>query len=164
MMCTMISKHSFRDYLYWIALASIPGLTAAIGVGSESLNALCFLFLVWVVAFGIIYRALCVHCPYYIKSEGTIKCMYWWWMPKFFKANPDPPGKFAKVITLISIIIMALFPLYWLFQKPGLLAIYLLSGAVLSASSLRYACKQCLYYECPSNRVPEESRPLINIE
>jgi hypothetical protein len=39
--------------------------------------------------------------------------------------------------------------------QPGLLVIYLLSMGVLGLTLRRYECKRCVYFQCPSNCVPE---------
>jgi len=90
------------------------------------------------------------------SKRQDIKMYVFWWMPKFFKAKSGPLSLLEKAVSLMTCLIIIMLPMYWLLQQPGLLIIYILSVGVLGATLRRYECNRCVYFQCPSNCVPEE--------
>jgi hypothetical protein len=85
--------------------------------------------------------------------------MFFWGMPKFFKARPGPLSFMDKTVSLAAPAALFILPLPWLVAHPELLAVYLLSFGTLTASLYRQECRRCIYFDCPANRVPQEARP-----
>ena len=58
------------------------------------------------------------------------------------------------MVAVATLVVVAV-PFYWLAAEPGLLIIYLMSLAVFAITVRRHECGRCVYYNCPSNKVPE---------
>lgn len=152
------THHKFVDCLYWVSAAMVPFITACIGISNISIIWTIMYIFVFIAVLIVVYRFFCTHCPHYIKSSNTTKCMFIWGVPKFFKPRPGPLKFIEKAVSLIAPIILVCFPFYWLFPQKGLLVIYILSLAVFIAALRRYECGRCIYFHCPVNNVPEEVR------
>ncbi|NVM22186.1 MAG: hypothetical protein HWN68_10460 [Desulfobacterales bacterium] len=150
--------HRFPDYLYWNLLAAVPVVTACLAILEHSIIWLIVYIMVCISLIGFICRFCCTHCPHYIKSTNTIKCMFFWAVPKFFEPRPGPLSLFEKSVSLIATTILILLPFYWLSLQPGLLVIYFLSMAALVLTIRRNECGRCIHFHCPANRVPEDIR------
>ncbi len=150
------TQHKFLDFLYWNLVVSVPFIAACIAIAEKSQVWLLIYIIACISLVMVLYRFYCIHCPHYHQRGNTLKCMFFWWMPKFFKAESGPLSRLEKVVSLITCLIIIMLPMYWLLQEPGLLIIYLLSTGVLGATLRRYECKRCVYFQCPSNCVPEE--------
>jgi len=150
------AKHQFLDFLYWNLVVSVPFITACVAIAETSMIGLILYIIACISLVMVILRFYCIHCPHYHQSGKTLKCMFFWWMPKFFKAESRPLSLLEKGVALITCLIIIILPVYWLLQQPGLLTIYILSFGVLGATLRRYECKRCVYFQCPSNTVPNE--------
>ena len=150
------TKHKFSDYLYWNLLVSVPIITACVAIFRFSVALLILYIIVCICLMIVVYRFFCTHCPHYTQSANKTKCMFFWGIPKYFSSRPGPLNFFEKAISLIAAIIIILLPLYWLILQPGLLAIYFLSLAVFGTTIKRNECRRCIYFNCPSNCVPED--------
>ncbi|MBW1797454.1 MAG: hypothetical protein JRJ21_03395 [Deltaproteobacteria bacterium] len=149
-------QHRFIDFLYWNMVVALPIVTACIGIFKASLIWMIFYIIVCIGLVAMIYRFYCTHCPHYIQGANTTRCMFFWGIPKYFESKPGPLSLFEKTVSFAAPIIMILIPLYWLILQPGLLAIYVLSLAVLVATIRRNECSRCIYFHCPVNCVPED--------
>ncbi len=149
-------QHKFRDYLYWNLVAAVPIITACIAMFKASIMLLSLYIAACIFLIIIVYRFFCSHCPHYINSEKVVKCMFFWGVPRYFKARPGPLNLFEKGISLIAALILIFFPIYWMRLFPGLLVIYLFSLAAFGMTIRRNECKRCIYFECPANFVAED--------
>lgn len=152
------THHRFRDYLYWNLLLAIPFVTAATAIFRESIMWLAIYIVVSVLLIAVVYRFFCTHCPHYIQGMKTVKCMFFWGIPKFFGSRPGPLSLFDKTVSFITPIILIMFPLYWLGLHIDLLVIYFLSIAVLFTTIRRNECGRCIYINCPANCVTKAAR------
>lgn len=151
--------HGFKDFLYWNLVLAVPILIACIAIGQQTVAGLMFYLLLCLVGTGLIYRFFCTHCPHYARSQGGVKCMFFWKMPKFFPARSGPLNLSEKIITVTATILVLGIPVSWLLQTPGLLIIYLLSLTVFGVSVRRNECGRCIYFDCPSNCAPKHLQP-----
>ena len=103
-------------------------------------------------------KHFCAHCPHYTRDEATVKCMFFWGMPKFFKSRPGPLSPTDKTVSLAAPAVVGLFPLPWLLAEPGLLVIYLLSLVGFAMTVRRYECVRCVYSHCPSNMADAQAQ------
>jgi len=149
-------QHKFHDYLYWNLVASVPIITACMAMFKVSIVLFGFYIALLVFMMIIIYRFFCTHCPHYINSEKTVKCVFYWGIAKYFKARPGPLNLFEKGMSLIAPLILIFFPIYWMRLYPDLLVIYLLSLAVFGITIRRNECVRCIYSDCPANCVNED--------
>lgn len=150
------TRHKFTDFLYWNLVVSVPFITACIAIVEKSIAWFIIYIIACISLVMVLFRFYCIHCPHYHQNDNTLKCMFFWWMPKFFKVESGPLSPIEKMVSLMTCLIIIMLPIYWLLQKPGLLMIYLLSIGVLGATLRRYECRRCVYFQCPSNCVPEE--------
>jgi len=149
-------RYTFIDFLYYTTLLVVPFFTAFYAISIQSIGWLVFYLVLCLAAIAVIYRFYCSHCPHYTREGRTTQCMFFWGIPKFFKPRPGPLGFLDKALTFIAPALLIVFPLYWLFQKPGLLIIFILSLIAFLATVRRNECRKCIYFECPVNKAPEE--------
>jgi len=156
------TNHRVTDCLYWNIFAAIPFITASIAIADYSIIWVLVYIFVFMFHFLVVgYRFFCSHCPHYIRSTRTTKCMFIWGIPKYFKSREGPLSLFEKIMVLTGLIVIVLFPMYWLLLQPHLLIIYSLSWAVLGLTIKRYECIRCIHFHCPVNSVPEELKKVI---
>jgi len=153
------TRHKFLDFLYWNLVVSVPFITACIAIGKNSILWLISYIIICMLLVAVLYKFYCTHCPHYIQSDKTLKCMFFWGIPKFFKPESGPLSFLDKAVALVTTLIIVLLPVYWLWLQPGLLVIYLLSVGVIATTLKRYECRRCTYFQCPSNSVPEDLQP-----
>lgn len=145
-------KHNLRDCLYWNLFALIPIFTALVAIAQQSWVWTIIYIAVFLSQFLIIeYKFFCSHCPHYCNESETTNCMFLRAVPKYFKKNPGPLTLFDKMMTVLGLVIIILFPVYWLVQSPVFLIIYILSWTLLILTMNRYECSRCIYFNCPAN-------------
>lgn len=146
-------KHRISDVLYWNLTASVPFVTALVGLYRESVAWLILYLLAAIGCVLLILRFFCSHCPYYTTGSRTLHCMFFWGIPKVFSEDPTPLRRSHKVIALAAPVILAFLPVAALLQQIPLLVIYALSLGVFLLTMRRFACVRCDYTSCPANRV-----------
>ena len=153
------TRYKFLDFIYWNLFAAIPLITAFIAILKSSIIWAAGYILIFLALFLIVeYRFFCSHCPHYCQDRNTTKCLFIWGVPKYFKARPFSLTIFDKFMIILGFLIILLFPIYWLFTKPLLLIIYLLSWTVFGSTLKKYECNRCIYFHCPANSVPKDLR------
>ena len=149
------THYRFSDFLFYICLLSVPFVTALSAIFKNSAW--------WTIAFiglavcttVLILRFYCTRCPHYTRVGKSLKCIFFWGLPKFFNIRPGKLDVVDKVITFSATAVLLIFPLYWLLMEPGLLIVYILSLIGFAAAIYRNECERCIYFECPANKVPE---------
>ncbi len=145
-------RYSFPDFLYYIGLLAIPVVTAFSAVMDRSGAAALIYLLVLLGSVTVMLRFFCTHCPHYCRDENTLKCIFFWGLPKLFRQRPGPLSIMEKCLSVSAPALIMLFPVYWLLQTPELFIIYLLSIILFGASVRRNECPRCIYTDCPTNR------------
>ena len=149
------TRYAFSDYLFYTCLLSVPSITALLAIFKHS---------VWwtiayvVLAVGIttlLLKFYCTRCPHYTREGKTLRCIFFWGLPKFFNKRTGPLDVVDKLAAFSATAVLLVFPLYWLLMEPGLLIVYVLSLIGLGAAIYRNECRRCIYFACPANRVPE---------
>jgi hypothetical protein len=150
------TRYGFRDFLYYICLLAVPIFTAILAIFKHSLFwTVAFVVLAAVLNIGIL-KYYCTRCPHYTREDKTLKCMFFWGLPKFFNPRPGALNLVDRSVTIGAPAVLLIFPLYWLCMEPGLLILYILSLAGFGATVYRNECGRCIYLECPMNKTPEE--------
>ena len=149
------THHTFLDFLYWNLVVSVPFITACIAIAKNSTVWLIGYIICFILLLAVIIRFYCTHCPHYTKESNTLRCMFFWGIPKYFKARPEPLTILDKTVTLVTTTIILSLPGYWLWLQPGLLVFYILSCGVMATTLRRYECHRCVYFGCPANCVPK---------
>jgi hypothetical protein len=150
--------YGFIDYLYYTASGLVPLLTGAVAIYPRSTLGLVLFVLIVLAGATAVLFFFCAHCPHYRKADRTLRCIFFWGMPKFFAPQPGPLNWVGKIAALGAALAVFFFPMAWLAEDPGLLAIYLLSTAVFLATVRRCECHRCTFFACPANKVPDEAR------
>ena len=143
--------YRFSDFLYYVALLAIPIITAIVAISDKSMAGAVIFILLAVVSIPVMLRFFCTHCPHYCRDEKSLKCIFFWGLPKFFKQRPGSLSMTEKLLSIAGPTLVLLYPVYWVLQEPGLFIIYLLSVIVFVASVRRNECPRCIYTDCPAN-------------
>jgi hypothetical protein len=151
-------RYSFSDFLFYTCLLSVPFVTAVFAIFKNSVW--------WTIAFvglavgmtALILRFYCTRCPHYTRAGKSLKCIFFWGLPKFFNIRPGALDVLDKVVAFGATAVLLIFPLYWLLLEPGLLIVYILSLIGFAAAIYRNECERCIYFECPANKVPEAAK------
>jgi hypothetical protein len=149
------THYRFSDFLFYTCLLSVPLITAILAIVEHSV---WWTFVFIGIGMGstvIILRFYCTRCPHYTRDGKYLTCIFFWGLPKFFNKRSGKLDATDKAITFSVMIVLLIFPLYWLLAAPGLLIVYLLSLIAFGAAIYRNECNRCIYFECPANRVPE---------
>ena len=144
-------NYSFSDFLFYIALLAIPVITAIVAILDKSIAGVVIFFLILLASIPVMLRFFCTHCPHYCRDEKTLKCIFFWGLPKFFKQRSGSLSWTEKLLSISGPTLVLLYPVYWILQEPGLFIIYVLSVITLFASVRRNECPRCIYTECPVN-------------
>jgi len=155
------TRYSFSDFLFYVCLLAVPIFTAILAIFEHSVW--------WTIAFlvlamgmtTLILKFYCTRCPHYTREDKSLKCIFFWGLPKFFNKRPGPLNFIDKIVAFGAPTLLLIFPLYWLLLKPGLLIIYVLSLAGFGTAVYRNECNRCIYFECPMNKVPEAEKNAI---
>jgi hypothetical protein len=155
----LLKKPTFIDFLLGKLIAVVPFATAIIAIAKHAETPLWILGYVGIFLLHAthVYLKRCPHCTYYKIGGRTHQCHYIWGLPKIVKERSGLPSNYLRIYTPIAILVITLFPVYWLLFQWELLLVYTLSWGVLAAS-LIHECSRCLYFECSMNRVPEDVR------
>lgn len=149
-------RYRFLDYLYYTSLLAVPFFTAFYAIFNRSVTWFFLYIVMCLLAMTLLYRYYCSHCPHYTREGRTTRCMFFWGVPKFFRRRPGPLGFLDKSIAFAAPAVVIIFPIYWLFQQPALLVIYILSLLVFFATLRRNECRRCTFFDCPVNKVPDD--------
>ena len=150
-------KHTLLDCIYWNLFGLIPLLLACFVISKYSIVWTIIYILIFIGHFLILeYRFFCSHCPHYCNDSETTKCMFLWFIPKFFPKRPEPLSKIDITMLILGFIIIIFSPLYWLLKSLQFLILYFLSWIVFAMTIKRYECTRCIYFYCPANSVKKE--------
>ncbi len=156
------TEHKPYDCLYWCMMVLIPIIISCVLIARDSIYWFVVYLIVFIILQILINKSLCTHCPHYCKKTKKLQCMFQWNTPKIFKAKPVPLKLIDKMVILISIIIICLFPIYWIWQDKLLFIIYIISGINFIFTLKKYECHRCIYFYCPGNSVTENKRKKFN--
>jgi len=156
----LAAKPELSRYIYYKLLVLIPVSAALIAIVRHADSWFWpFVYIGLCLGHaGIMFTIKCPHCPYYQMGDKTLKCFMWWGMPKLYKARHGPESKFVGVYAPIGMLVLTVFPIYWLRFEWELLLLFLLSIVVVVMSIGQTECPRCLNFECPHNRVDESVR------
>ncbi len=156
----LVEKYGYGDFLYFKLMISVPFITGMIAIIQHASSywwAVGYLAMVlWHV--NITYATFCPHCPYYIRSEKTCKCVMIWGVPKLYKNKPWPASNFVSYFIVTDIALTSLYPAYWVWQDMRFFTVYWLSLSVFLVSLLKNECTRCIWFDCKKNMVPVHVR------
>lgn len=145
-------------FIYYKVLTLVPVSAALIAMFTHAGS------WVWPVLYGglclthagVMYAIKCPHCPYYRREASTLKCFIWWGAPKVFHPREGPERAFVGRYATFGILVLTLFPVYWLWQAKSMLLIYTLGIVGLVMSIGLNECTRCLNFDCGHCGVSEE--------
>jgi hypothetical protein len=146
-------KTAYRlgDFLFYTCLLAVPVVTAVAAILRHSgLWAVVFLLFSAGVAV-LLLRFFCTRCPHYTRQGKTLRCIFFWGLPKLFAPRTGGYDNLDLAVSGLAAVAFVLFPLWWLIREPILLVVYALSMAGFGAAIYRNECKQCIHLECPAN-------------
>lgn len=153
-------KFELSDYLYFKLLTVLPFFTAVYAIWQHANSLWWLVGYLLVIAWhtNLTYKLFCPHCVYYKQSSRTTKCIMIWGVPKFYKDKKGPASKAVSTLIIVDILLVSVFPLYWVLWSWHLLVIYLLSLLILLISLIKNECSRCICFDCAKNSVPKEVR------
>lgn len=156
----LTTKPDLGRFVFYKLLVLVPVTAAVVAIGRYS-SALYWPFVyvgLCLLHAGIMFSIKCPHCAYYKMSGEKLRCFMWWGVPKIYRPRAGPERPYVSVYAPIGMLVLTLFPVYWLAFQWELLVIYLVSIAVIVLSIGQTECPRCLNFDCPHNSVPEEVR------
>lgn len=151
---------TFARFAYYKLLTLIP-VTAAVTAMLRHGDSVAWPFVYAAVCLGhagIMNAAKCPHCAYYRLGARTFSCFIWWRTPKLYADRPGPEAPWVKHYALFGVLLLTLFPVYWLAQEWPLLLLYALGIFGLLMSILLNECSRCPHFDCGNCAVPEPVR------
>lgn len=155
-------------YLGWFAVGiacfMVPALIGFVEMLGENLPLAVAGLVAWggyTVVFFLGWEPgiLCAHCPYYAEGEARVlHCAIHPGFPKRATYDPRPMSRAERVQFLVGIGDLSVVPVVFLVaggQFPW--AALALGGTTIWAGTLvGKACKTCVNFSCPLNRVPKQ--------
>ena len=151
-------RYTFGDYLFYTGQLAVPLLTAGLAIGRQTWLGLIGYVLLCAGGVALVLKFYCSRCPHYTREETSLRCIFFWNLPKFFAPRPGALDKTDKLVLWVAPLALLGIPFVWLVHEPGLLAIYTLSTVIFAAAVRRHECHRCIYFACPLNQVPEAQR------
>jgi hypothetical protein len=147
-------------FLYFKIITAVPVFAALVAIARHADGwtwPLVYVALCLAHA-GIMYAIKCPYCAYYKLESPRHRCFIWWGAPKLFRPRTGREPRYVGIYAPIGMLVLALFPVYWLLSDWVLLVLYVLGLVGLVASIGMHQCPRCLHFDCPHNQVPEEVR------
>lgn len=156
----LLSEPSLFDFLHEKLITLVPLSIAVIAIYKFSNSLVWLLIYFGIIGTHMIHILLqrCPHCAYYHKETKRLECLWWRWVPKLRKKKNGFPPKYIKTYTPIAVLIITLYPIYWLTYQWEFLVFYILSWGVLALSIFTAGCSRCIDFRCKNNQVPEALR------
>jgi hypothetical protein len=87
-----------------------------------------------------------------------LQCFIWWGAPKLYQPRKGPERGFVGQYAKFGMLVLTLFPVYWLWQEKAFLLVYALGIVGLVMSIGINECSRCLNFDCGHCGVPEDIR------
>ena len=140
----LLTNPTLFDFLYEKLITLVPLSIAIIAIYRFADTPLWLLLYFGIIGFHMIHILLqrCPHCAYYHRETKWLECNWWRWTPKFRKKKEGALPKYLSTYTPIAVLIITLFPIYWLTFQWELLLLYILSWGVLAVSIYTAGCSR----------------------
>lgn len=138
----MNSKFFGINSLFLFTAAIIIGLSVIYGV--SSILGLIYLLLIPISIIIIIY-SYCTKCP---QKENNCAHVFPGMISRFM---PDREGRYNKhdiMGTIIPVLVLILFPQYWLWQKKNLFILFWVLIIIAFIEIVVFVCKSCENRHC----------------
>lgn len=154
----LLTEATLFDFLHEKLITLVPLLTAIIGIARFSDSIFWLVLYCGIIGAHMTHILLqrCPSCAYYRKESRWLACNWWRWTPKIRQSRLDPPPRYLRFYTPIAVMVITLYPLYWLTFQWELFVIYVLSWGILALSIYTAGCARCIDFACKNNRVMKE--------
>ena len=152
--CKLSGRFSLWEKVYAQVSFLTMGIIGTVAIiQADWVFVLPYLLIYWYGIPGVVmHRLVCPRCPHLHTYNDCLQ------LPVFLtrlivrtqKTAPFSPME--KTLFYSIFILIPLYPLYWLWGKPVLLAIFILSGLAWYTGQFVYFCKRCRVKQCPFNR------------
>ena len=146
-----------KDLTQFLLIALPPFIVGGIGIGRVNAWLLAPWILLCVSYFGLIeIRVMCSHCPHYAEpGTKSLQCWANYGSPKLWKYRPGPMTTGEKFIFFAGLVLIAGYPLPFLFigSQWLLLAMFAALVIVMGGAMRKRMCSRCMNFACPLNVV-----------
>ena len=97
------TRHRFADYIYWTLFFAIHFIAALAAISKHSIAWLVCYVAVGICLVLLILKFYCSHCPHYIQGKKSIKCMFFWGIPKCSSQDPGHCGHLKRPCQLFRL-------------------------------------------------------------
>lgn len=115
-------------------------------------------FLAALAFMGGVLPRLCAHCPYPYKHKDCLGLPAGL-VPRLFKYKGASMTQSDKVVLLIALAALFLFPQYWLLRNTPLLIAYWAAAVPMLLMIPLHICPRCRHTGCPLNRAGGNCQP-----
>lgn len=120
----------------------------------------------WIVMFLLYFglveiRVMCSHCPHYAETEtSTLKCWANYGSPKIWKYRPVTMSSAEKIVFILSILIIWIYPVIFMIlsQNYVFIILYFVFSTFVFYLMRDKMCRICINFACPLNIVDTSTR------
>ena len=156
----LLEEPSLFDFLQEKAITLVPFFTAIFAISKHADHFLWLLGYFGIIGAHMTHILLqrCPHCAYYHQPSPSLACLWWRWVPKLRPRTTQPLPRYLRFYTPVAVLLITLYPVYWLAFQWEMLVLYLISWAVLAMSLFTAGCSRCIDFVCKNNLVPKDVR------
>lgn len=130
---------------------SICLLTVALIIGGFSIYqanlVLCLVYFILIpLSFLIVIYSYCTKCPH--VGDNSCRHVIFGKIAKLFKQKTGKYTKFELIETLFPLMIIVMFPQYFLFKTPILMIIFWLLAVIAAVEVFLFVCRGCYNKNC----------------
>ena len=92
------NRYRFSDFIFYTVLLAVPMITAVIGILDHSVWWTAVFAVLAVGMTTLIIKFFCTRCPHYTREGKTLKCIFFWGLPKFFNINQVEATQYYKLM------------------------------------------------------------------
>jgi hypothetical protein len=148
-----------KDLIHFLCLSAPAFLLGGAGIYHVSGLWLALWVVMIIGYFGFLeIRVMCSHCPHYAEPGHSLKCWANYGAPKLWKYRPGPMSLLEKVLFLVGLVVVGVYPLIFFFMGNQwfLLIVYLVSVVGFCLTVKIFLCSQCMNFACPLNTVDDQ--------
>ena len=153
--CEFACGFRLREKLYAQFTFITMGILGTIGIILEDwIWVVPYVLIYWYGIPGVVMRHLnCPRCPHLHEHGDCLQAPVT--LTRFLAKGrkTTPYSAFEKFLFYSIFILIPVYPVYWLWSRPMLLALFLLLAVMWYAAQFYYFCKRCRLTDCPFNRV-----------
>ncbi|MBN1273448.1 MAG: hypothetical protein JXB26_14365 [Candidatus Aminicenantes bacterium] len=142
---SLVEKILMRIGFYGFIIVGVYGIFTV----STLWGAIYIGFILLSLSFGLLY-CLCSHCPYPYQFSTCLFLPYGI-VKKICRFRSESMNILEKIVFMVAILGLVVFPQYWLFKNYTILIIFWIFCLPTLGGLLFYFCKRCRHSCCPFN-------------